>query len=323
MGRPFSSFGPIPLGPKGGRGAMLCLLPIKMVPRVTTIARGKTVMETQTLKSIAASLRKNLDDATRARSSWIENVLQRASLLFKAREQHASDAEFGRWLAEEHIEINPHGRAALLKMAAHPAETRAVLETTESWDLRRIWENEISPALYGQRPETPVDSPKLSLPDKLDAMLSGIDKIRADLIAERPEGYRRGMQPPEFVVPFPPGRATPAQLETARMNLDPGTLKWIGDKLQKWLIFAIDYDNFDLAGFTELIAKARERLHGTEAELITWLRGLGVPVADNLTIEERVRTGVRRAYDRKKNGGAAEVLAGWQQRSRGDRNDQS
>jgi hypothetical protein len=43
-----------------------------------------------------------------------------------------------------------------------------MLETTESWDLRRIWEKEIFPALYGQRPDTTVDSPKLSLPDNLD-----------------------------------------------------------------------------------------------------------------------------------------------------------
>jgi hypothetical protein len=49
-----------------------------------------------------------------------------------------------------------------------------------------------------------------------------------------------------------------------------------------------------------LLAKARERLRGTEAELIAWLRGLGVPVADNLTIEERVRIGILRAYDRRR-----------------------
>jgi hypothetical protein len=98
----------------------------------------------ETLKSIAAALRKNLDDAALARSSWIESVLQRADLLAKAREQHASNIDFGHWLAEEQIEISPHARAALLKMAAHPAETRASLEATESWDLRRIWEDEIS-----------------------------------------------------------------------------------------------------------------------------------------------------------------------------------
>ena len=103
-----------------------------------------------------------------------------------------------------------------------------------------------------------------------------------------------------------------------RKNLDPGTLKWVSDELQKYLSFAIDNNNFDLAGFTELLAKARERLRGTEAELIAWLRELGVPVADNLTIEERVRTGIRRAYDQKKNGGAAEALGEWQQRSRGE-----
>jgi hypothetical protein len=252
------------------------------------------------LKSIALALRKNLDDAALARTSWIENVLQRADLLFKARTQHASDAEFGRWLAEEHIEINPHGRAALLKMAKHPAETRAVLETTESWDLRRIWENEIFPSLYGQRPKTPVESPKLSLPDKLEVRISPKNKILMDALTAATPG-------------------TPEYLESARENLDLGTLAWVSGQLQKYLSFAIENNNFDLASFTELLAKARERLHGTEAELITWLRALGVPVADNLTIEERVRTGVRRAYDHKKTGGAAEVLAGWQQRSRGER----
>jgi hypothetical protein len=119
----------------------------------------------ETLKSIAAALRKNLDDAALERVAWIENVLQRADLLFQARTQHASDAEFGHWLTQKKIEINPHGRAALLKMAKHPVETRAVLEATESWDLRRIWEKEIFPALYGQRPQTPVDSKQyFSLP---------------------------------------------------------------------------------------------------------------------------------------------------------------
>lgn len=107
-------------------------------------------------------MHENLDCAARTRSSWIEGVLQRAELLLKARRHHASDAEFGGWLREERIEINSHTRAALLQMAAHPAETRAALEATESWDIRRIWENEISPGilpLYGQRPETVVDSP--------------------------------------------------------------------------------------------------------------------------------------------------------------------
>jgi hypothetical protein len=88
--------------------------------------------------------------------------------------------------------------------------------------------------------------------------------------------------------------------------MDLGTLEWVAAELKRWLDFAIV--NFDLAHFPELLAKAHERFHGTEAELTIWLRELGVTVPDDLTIEERVRAGFRRAYDHKKNGGAAEVL---------------
>jgi hypothetical protein len=101
---------------------------------------------------------------------------------------------------------------------------------------------------------------------------------------------------------------SPEYLEDARKNMDVGTLEWVAGQFQKYLSFAIENNQFDLGNFAESIAKARERLHGTEDELIAWLRALDVPVADDLTIEERVRTGVRRAYDRKKNGGAAAVL---------------
>jgi hypothetical protein len=136
----------------------------------------------ETLKSIAAAIRKNLADAAATRAAWVENTLERAELLHEARTQYASDADFGRWLADEEIEINPHSRAALLKMAQHPNESRDALEATESWDLRRIWENEISLAVYGQRPKTAVDSPGPSPPPSplvkaLDATLSAISSF--------------------------------------------------------------------------------------------------------------------------------------------------
>jgi hypothetical protein len=124
----------------------------------------------------------NLADAAATRAAWVENTLERAELLHEARTQYASDADFGRWLADEEIEINPHSRAALLKMAQHPNESRDALEATESWDLRRIWENEISLAVYGQRPKTAVDSPGPSPPPSplvkaLDATLSAISSF--------------------------------------------------------------------------------------------------------------------------------------------------
>jgi hypothetical protein len=269
--------------------------------RLASVKPGH-VMET--LKTIARALRQNLDDATRARTGWIENVLERADLLARARAEHASDAEFGHWLAEEAIEINPHNRAALLKMAKHPVETRAVLETTESWSLRLIWENEIEPALYGRLPKTPVDSSILS-------ELSARNR-------EFKEAYKRGdyktvllgYSDEHAAAVFAalksctPG--TPEYLEEERKNLDAGTLEWVAARLQKYLSFAID--NFDLAGFPELIAKARERLHGNEDELIAWLRDLGVPVPDDLPLEDRIRAGCRRAYYHKKTGGAGEAL---------------
>jgi hypothetical protein len=258
----------------------------------------------ETLKTIAAALRANLDGAALTRCSWIENVLQRADLLLKARAEHVSDAEFGRWLCEEAIEISPHNRAALLKMAAHPAETRAVLETTESWSLRLIWENEIEPALYGRLPKTPVDSSTLSEISARNKLFKEAVK-RGDFKTVM-LGYSDAHAAAVFAALKSCTPGTPEYLEEERKNLDAGTLQWVAARLQKYLSFAID--NFDLAGFPELIAKARERLHGTEDELITWLRALGVPVPDDLPIEDRVRAGCRRAYYQKKTGGAGEAL---------------
>lgn len=261
------------------------------------------------LKSIAAALRKNLDDAALARSSWIESVLQRADLLAKARAEHVGDAEFGRWLAEEAIDINPHARAALLKMAAHPIETKAALEVTEYWDLRLIWEREIEHVLYGLKPKRPVDSYEPSAAERADRAARNKEFREA---IERGDyktvmlGYSDEHAAAVFNALKGCVPGSPEYLEEERKNLDDGTLRWVAARLKKYLRFAVD--NFDLAGYPELIAKARERLHGNEAELIAWLRGLGIPVPDTLTLEDRIRIGCRYAYTRKKTGDAGKAL---------------
>src|SRR6516164_6338961 len=81
------------------------------------------------------------------RKLWIEGTLELIQILDKAREDFASDKEFGHWLKQKGPPINEMDRKAYLNMALNMDLTRKILEQTERRSPQLIWREEIQPKL--------------------------------------------------------------------------------------------------------------------------------------------------------------------------------
>jgi hypothetical protein len=73
---------------------------------------------------------------------FVEGTLQMAEALREAREKFDADADFGKWLADNGLDLPKDDRAALIGMAGDIALARTILTESTSRSCRLIWSKE-------------------------------------------------------------------------------------------------------------------------------------------------------------------------------------
>jgi hypothetical protein len=107
------------------------------------------------------SLRQALKDLDRHEKGWRKTALKLATGLWRARRYFKDNEDFHFWLVEQRLEVEKNKQAALISIGEayerEPAVVQEVLDTTERFSLRYIWELELRPRLRGVASNQPSD----------------------------------------------------------------------------------------------------------------------------------------------------------------------
>jgi hypothetical protein len=106
-------------------------------------------------------LHQALKGLDRHEKGWRKTALKLATGLWRARRYFNDNEAFHFWLVEQRLEIEKNKQAALINIGEayerEPAVVQDVLDTTERFSLRYIWEQELMPRLRGVASNQPSD----------------------------------------------------------------------------------------------------------------------------------------------------------------------
>jgi hypothetical protein len=96
------------------------------------------------LDGLADRIRVAFVRTEQGRAEWIEGTLELAAALAEARARFPSDLAFSHWLVDNELEhIGKNDRGALINIAIHTEISRRLLQETQRFSWRLIWEEEI------------------------------------------------------------------------------------------------------------------------------------------------------------------------------------
>jgi hypothetical protein len=110
------------------------------------IVLANALPDPDTLPELAKALRLTLDRDSEVRAEWIDIKLELIKLLVRARRKFpvGANIDFSDWLARNDLgekRLNKNERAAAINLGQDLALARQVLEESNSWSLRYIWED--------------------------------------------------------------------------------------------------------------------------------------------------------------------------------------
>lgn len=170
------------------------------------------------LQRLAGRIRATLAREAENREEWAQLIMDRATALLEAREEHQNDdVAFGAWLEAEGIDIEKNNRSGLLLMARWPKEAKDELLTTHRRAPRYIAEDMALRFPYiGKQERGPGREIKLEVkhapPPEVRRMEVDVDRVEpeppADILdpAEPPADILDPVEPPP--VEPPPVRKT-------------------------------------------------------------------------------------------------------------------
>jgi hypothetical protein len=109
---------------------------------------GGIVVPMPEMKALAGRIRMAMERTSHGHEEWVAGSIELASVLVEARAKFQNDdVQFGHWLVDERLEMDPHERAALVKIGQHIEKAEPILVETEFTKYRNIWEREIKPSM--------------------------------------------------------------------------------------------------------------------------------------------------------------------------------